>query len=37
MYGAIEKALSNQASPEDALNQAAADALQAMTQAGAYD
>lgn len=36
MYGAIERALSNQASPEDALNQAAREALQAMTQAGAY-
>ncbi len=37
MYTAIEKALSNQASPEDALNQAAKEALQAMQQAGAYD
>ena len=37
MYGAIERALSNQATPEDALNQAATDSLDAMTQAGAYD
>jgi ABC-type glycerol-3-phosphate transport system substrate-binding protein len=37
MYGAIEKALSNQASPTDALNQAASDSLDAMTQAGAFD
>lgn len=37
MFSAIEKALSDQASPADALNQAAADSLQAMQQAGAYD
>ena len=37
MFMAIEKALSNQASPEDALNQAAKDAFDAMQQAGAYD
>ena len=36
MYAAIERALSNQASPEDSLNQAAKEALQVMTQAGAY-
>lgn len=36
MYTAIERSLSNQASPEDALNQAAKEALQAMQQAGAY-
>lgn len=36
MYTAIERALSNQASPEDSLNQAAKEALQAMEQAGAY-
>ena len=37
MYSAIESALSNQASPTDALNAAAADALKIMQQAGAYD
>ena len=37
MFSTIERALSNQATPEDALNQAAAEALQIMTQAGAYD
>lgn len=37
MFATIERALSNQATPEDALNQAAAEALQIMTQAGAYD
>lgn len=37
MYLAIEKALSDQASPEDALNQAAKEALQAMQEAGAYN
>lgn len=37
MYSAIEQALSDQASPTDALNQAAADALQTMQRAGAYD
>lgn len=37
MYGAIERALSDQASPADALNQAAKEALQAMRQAGAYN
>jgi ABC-type glycerol-3-phosphate transport system substrate-binding protein len=36
MYAAIERALSNQASPEDSLNQAAKESLQVMTQAGAY-
>lgn len=36
MYTAIEKALSNQTSPADSLNQAAKDALQAMQEAGAY-
>jgi hypothetical protein len=36
MYGAIERALSNQASPEDSLNQAAKESLRAMEQAGAY-
>ena len=36
MYGAIERALSNQMSPADSLNQAAKEALEAMTQAGAY-
>ncbi len=37
MFAAIEQALSNQMSPEDALNQAAKEALQVMTQAGAYN
>ena len=37
MFTAIERALSNQASPQDALNQAAAESLAAMQQAGAYD
>lgn len=37
MYLAIEKALSNQATPEDALNEAAKEALETMQQAGAYD
>jgi hypothetical protein len=37
MYGAIERALSNQMSPTDSLNQAAKEALQAMQQAGAYN
>ena len=37
MYSAIESALSDQATPTDALNNAAADALQAMQRAGAYD
>ncbi len=37
MYGAIERALSDQASPADALNEAAKEALQAMRQAGAYN
>jgi ABC-type glycerol-3-phosphate transport system substrate-binding protein len=37
MFSAIEQALSNQASPADALNQAAADALDTMQQAGAYE
>jgi multiple sugar transport system substrate-binding protein len=36
MFSAIEKALSNQATPEDSLNQAAKESLDAMTQAGAY-
>ena len=36
MFSAIEKALSNQATPTDSLNQAATEALDAMTQAGAY-
>jgi multiple sugar transport system substrate-binding protein len=36
MFSAIEKALSNQATPADSLNQAAKEALDAMTQAGAY-
>lgn len=36
MYGAIERALSNQMSPADSLNQTAKEALEAMTQAGAY-
>ena len=36
MFFAIEKALSNQATPADSLNQAAKEALDAMTQAGAY-
>ena len=36
MYGAIERALSNQMSPADSLNQAAAQALEIMTRAGAY-
>ena len=33
---AIEKAVSNQAMPTDSLNEAAKEALDAMTQAGAY-
>ena len=37
MYLAIEKVLSDQASPADALNGAAAEALATMQQAGAYD
>jgi ABC-type glycerol-3-phosphate transport system substrate-binding protein len=37
MFSAIEQALSDQASPTDALNQAAADALDTMQQAGAYE
>ncbi|BCP55261.1 putative amino-acid ABC transporter periplasmic-binding protein y4oP [Kaistia sp. 32K] len=37
MFSTIERALSNQQTPEDALNQAAAEALQIMTQAGAYN
>ena len=37
MFAAIERAISNQATPEDSLNQAAKEALQVMTQAGAYD
>ena len=36
MYGAIERALSQQMSPEASLNQAAKEALEAMRQAGAY-
>jgi multiple sugar transport system substrate-binding protein len=36
MFSTIERALSDQATPADALNQAAAEALQIMTQAGAY-
>lgn len=36
IYWAIERALSNQASPEDALNHAAKEALETMQQAGAY-
>ena len=37
MFAAIERAISNQMSPEDSLNQAAKEALQVMTQAGAYN
>lgn len=37
MFAAIERALSNQMSPEDLLNQAAKEALAVMTQAGAYN
>lgn len=37
MFSAIEQALSNQASPTDALNRAAADAYETMKRAGAYD
>ncbi|MBN9432629.1 MAG: extracellular solute-binding protein [Bosea sp.] len=37
MFSTIERALSNQQTPEEALNQAAAEALQIMTQAGAYN
>jgi ABC-type glycerol-3-phosphate transport system substrate-binding protein len=37
MYGAIERALSDQMSPADSLNQAAKEAHQAMQQAGAYN
>ena len=36
MWTAIERALSNQMSPADSLNQTAKEALEAMTQAGAY-
>jgi multiple sugar transport system substrate-binding protein len=36
MFSAIEKGLSNQATPADALNEAAKEGLDAMTQAGAY-
>ena len=37
MWTAIERALSNQMSPADSLNQTAKEALEAMTQAGAYN
>ena len=37
MYSCIESALSDQATPADALNATAADALEAMQRAGAYD
>ena len=37
MFAAIERALSNQMSPADSLNQAAKEALEVMTQAGAYN
>jgi multiple sugar transport system substrate-binding protein len=37
MFAAIERAISNQMSPEDSLNQAAKEALAVMTQAGAYN
>lgn len=36
MCAETEKSLSNQATPTDSLNQAAKEALDAMTQAGAY-